>query len=100
MKKILCLFAAIALICGVGLTSCSKSNDKLIEEYSEVCNDITKAVKDGDLVKVGVLAEKGQKIEKELNERDLTDEQKEEVAKIALKMASEAAQSASEQMGF
>lgn len=82
MKKINYLLTVATVILSTALFSCSKSNDALIEEYQQVCTDINTALKNGEMTKVATLAEKGEKIGKELDERELTDEQKAKVLEI------------------
>lgn len=87
MKKcFMYLLLSAAILLSGGLASCTKSNDTLIKEYKEVCKEVVEAIKKGDREKLITLTEKGQKIEKELNERELTPEQKEEVEKITIEL--------------
>lgn len=99
-KTTLAFFAAVVLMFGTALSSCSKSNDDLIKEYSELCDEASKAVKDGNLIKLSSIAEKGDKIEKELKSRDLTDAQKEEVARIELQLANDMSETAVDALGL
>lgn len=80
------------------IASCSKSNGDLIKEYGEICEEVAEAYKNGDMSKVTSLAEKGQKIETELSKRDLTDEEKAEVAGITLKLAGSISGDVTEQL--
>ena len=81
-KKVIHLVACTSLFLGFLLVSCSKSNDSLIKEYKDLCTQVEKAIKDGDITKAVSLAEKGDKIEKELSERTLTPEQQAQVLEI------------------
>lgn len=99
-KTTLVLFAAVLLMFGTALSSCSKSNDDLIKEYSELCEEASQAIKDGDLTKLPSIAEKGDKIEKELKNRDLTEDQKEEVARITLQLADDMGEAAADALGL
>lgn len=89
MRKFKNLLIAASFILSLCFISCSKSNSALIDEYRSVCKEIGEATKKGDLIEVTKLAQKGEKIEKELNERDLTDEEKAEILKISTEMASD-----------
>lgn len=86
MKKNFLRFLGMFVVC-LCIASCSKSNGDLIKEYGEICEEVAEAYKNGDMKKVTSLAEKGDKIEKELIKRDLTDEEQSEVATITLKLA-------------
>lgn len=87
MKKILSIMAAIAVVCCMALTSCSKSTPDLINDYRDLCKEAAAAVEKGDIVKLATISEKGAKIEKELNNRELTPEEKEELVKISADFA-------------
>lgn len=84
MKKIVMALACAALV--LGMAACKKSNADLIKEYKKVATEAVEAVKEGDIVKAAKLAQEGQKLEKELQEANLTDEEKAEVAQIALEL--------------
>lgn len=88
------LMAAALIVCSASLTSCKKSNADLIDDYRDLCKEVVEATKDGNLVKVASLAEKGQKLEAELKERDLTDDEKAELLQIEQETAAEAADAA------
>lgn len=99
MKKFfMILMTAGAILLGSGLVSCSKSNQDLINDYKNVCQELVEATKDGDLTKIASLTEKGTKIEKELSERELTSEEEAELAKIAEEVANAAVSGASNMM--
>lgn len=74
--------AVVAVTCMTLLTSCKKSNADLIKDYESVCKELVTATENGDLAKVATLSEKGMKIEKELSERELTDEEKSQLLEI------------------
>lgn len=84
-RKFLSIFAAAVL--ALAVASCSKSNEQLLNEYSDLCKEAVEASKSGDLVKMMSIAEKGTKVEKELSERTLTDQEKEKLTKITEEMA-------------
>ena len=82
MKKIF-FYLTIASISGMAmLTSCQKSNADLIKDYEGLCKEIVEATKAGNLVKVATLSEKGAKLEKELSERTLTDDEKAQLLEL------------------
>ena len=85
MKK---LFLTVAIVAMTMLTSCKKSNADLIKDYDSVCKELVEATKNGDFAKVATLSEKGQKLENELRERELTDEEKSQLQEIQSKAAS------------
>ena len=85
MKK---LFLTVAIVTMTMLTSCKKSNADLIKDYDSVCKELVEATKNGDFAKVATLSEKGQKLENELRERELTDEEKSQLQEIQSKAAS------------
>lgn len=100
MKKSFFIFMTlVALVCGSALTSCSKSNQDLIKEYQELCDEMIQAVKDGDAKKVESIGKKGDKLAEELDKRDLTDEEKQEVLKITSEMVSEMTSVAADAFG-
>lgn len=70
----------------LGLASCSKSNEALIEDYRDLCTEVQEAVKDGDMSKIISLSEKAEKLSEELSKRDLTDEQKAEMLRISTEL--------------
>ena len=85
-KKLLSLMMAAGLMCSVALSSCSKSNQDLLNDYRSVANEFVEAVKSKDEAKIKEVSEKGDKIVKELRERDLTEEEQQEFANISLEM--------------
>lgn len=86
MKKNFLRFLGMFVLC-LCIASCSKSNGDLIKEYGKICDEIGVAYQKGDMDKVSSLVEKGEKIEKELSERDLTDNEEAEVVAIATRLA-------------
>ena len=76
----------MAMALSLGLYSCAKSNEDLLKDYKNVASELVEASQDGDLKKMEELAKKGEKIDKELNGRDLTDSEKEEKAEIEVEM--------------
>ena len=83
MKKLSTYCALFALLLGSFMfASCEKSNKDLLKDYQKVSEEIVTAIKDGDLIKAKQLSEKGEKIDKELGERELTDSEKEKKAEI------------------
>lgn len=89
MKKLSKYYALGALFLGSFIfCACEKSNKDLLKDYQEVSEEMVSAIKDKDLNKVQKLSKKGEKIEKELGERDLSESEKEEKAKIEAGMMS------------
>lgn len=78
----------MAIVAMTMLTSCKKSNADLIKDYDSVCKELVEATKNGDFAKVATLSEKGLKLENELSERELTDEEKSQLQEIQSKVAS------------
>ncbi|MBP3298271.1 MAG: hypothetical protein J6L73_01160 [Muribaculaceae bacterium] len=85
MKKTFVLAVAALAVAGtLCLSSCKKSNADLIDEYKELCQEAVDAAKSGDAKKAEEIKEKGEKLQKELEGRDLTDEEKQEIITAAL----------------
>lgn len=83
MKKLSKYFAFCAICLGSFIfCSCEKSNADLLKEYQKVAEEIVTAIKDDNTAKINKLSEKGEKLEKELDQRDLTESEKEEKAII------------------
>ena len=85
MKKLIGIVCVALCLCLGGLlTSCGgeKSNKSLLNEYKELCSDIVKAAKKGDVEKVQKLKIKGEALETEIGKRELTDKEKAEYLKI------------------
>lgn len=82
MKKIKVILSIAVLALSASLTSCSKSNEALLNDYQDLCNELVEAVKSGDEAKAQEISEKGEKLAKELEGRDLTDEEKQQLVKI------------------
>lgn len=99
MKKIFLSIAVCAMM-AITTTSCSKSTSDLLNEYRELGKEVVEATKNGDLVKIQSLAEKGDKIEKELKGRELTAEEKAELAKIELEITSQMSDATSDMFGL
>ena len=87
-KRIVTFMMAAAVMCSVALSSCSKSNKDLLNEYRATANEFVEAVKSQDEAKIKSVSEKGDKIVKELRERDLTEEEQKEFASISIEMLS------------
>ena len=85
-KKILSIIMAAGVLCSVALSSCTKSNKDLLNEYRETANEFVEAVKAQDEARIKAVSDKGDKIVKELRERDLTEEEQKEFADISLEM--------------
>lgn len=89
MKKLNKYYAMGVLFLGSFIfCACEKSNKDLLNDYQKVSEEMVSAIKDRDLNKVQKLSEKGEKIDKELGERDLSESEKEEKAEIEAGMLS------------
>ncbi|MCH5214498.1 MAG: hypothetical protein J1E97_04835 [Muribaculaceae bacterium] len=99
-KRFQFLFCAAAIAFSSCLISCSKSNADLIDDYKKVCTELVEATQKGDVNKIKSLAEKGDKILDELNKRELTDEEKQEVLNISVEAANGAFSAAYENSGL
>ena len=99
MKKFFLIMAVVAITCMTALTSCKKSNADLIKEYEGLCKELVTATQNGDFEKVASLSEKGQELEKELSERELTDEEQSQLLEIQATAASEIVGSAAAGIG-
>ena len=83
MKKLSKYYALAALFLGSFVfCACEKSNKDLLNDYQKVSEEMVDAIKDKDLNKIQELSKKGETIEKELDERDLSESEKEEKAVI------------------
>lgn len=90
-KKLVYLFAVIAIAGSSLLASCSKSNQDLIDQYRSLGNEIVEAAQAGDMDKVTKLAADGKKIADELDKRELTEEEQQEVYQISVEILQGAA---------
>ncbi|MDE6536221.1 MAG: hypothetical protein K2K82_09485 [Muribaculaceae bacterium] len=88
MKKIKVILSIAVLALSASLTSCSKSNEALLNEYQDLVNEMVEAVKNGDEAKLEKISKKGEALEAELEKRDLTAEEKQQMVKIAQEAAS------------
>lgn len=95
MKKIFLSIALCAMM-ALATTSCSKSNTELLDDYRKIGTEVVEAMKAGDMSKVESLCKKGEKLEKELSERNLTAEEKAELAKIEYEIANNATSAATD----
>lgn len=86
MKKVAFFLSGAMLMLGVAFSSCSKSNESLIKEYSELCDEIVEAAKDNDLAKLNSLSEQGQKLVEKMETCDFTPEEKAQIEKITIEM--------------
>ena len=83
MKKLSKYYALAALFLGSFVfCACEKSNKDLLNDYQKVSEEMVDAIKDKDLNKIQELSKKGETIEKELDERDLSESEKTEKAVI------------------
>lgn len=75
-KKIILVMTVLCIACGMGLTSCKKSNKALIEEINNTNKEGLKAMKEGDGEKCIKLMNKVKELNDELSKRQLTDEER------------------------
>lgn len=75
-KKIILVMTVLCIGCGMGLTSCKKSNKALIEEINNTNKEGLKAMKEGDGEKCIKLMNKVKELNDELSKRQLTDEER------------------------
>ena len=89
MKKLSKYYVFCALFLGSFIFfACEKSNKDLLKDYQKISEEMVSAIEDGNLDKARKLSEKGEKIDKELGERDLSDSEKEEKQEIEAEMFS------------
>lgn len=88
MKFFSFLMAAV-LTCCIALSSCSKSNQSLIDDYRKTSKEFIQAVQAGDEKKVEKLSDEIDKMIDELDKRDLSDKEEAEVLEITFSMAGE-----------
>ena len=99
MKNLFFRAFGISIFLGCAmLTSCSKSNEQLLDEYQKIGKEVVQATKDGDLLKIEKLAKKGESIEKELQSRDLTETEKEKMEEIEYEISVGMAGAASDKL--
>lgn len=80
---------AIALFGSMTLSSCKKSNEALLDEYSNVATEYVKAAKADDAARVKELNERLEKTGNELKERDLTESERDRFLEINVEIAME-----------
>lgn len=83
MKKIFLILIVVGAFFMQGLTSCSKSNSELIDEYKTAIKEQIEASGRGDSEAARKAGEKASKISKELEGRKLTSEEKQQVIEAA-----------------
>ena len=77
------------------LTSCQNKIDRALDKYEDLadkCIEANKAIKNGDLEKTAEfsgIADECKELEKELNEDEMTPEQKKRYQEISLKVIKE-----------
>ena len=74
--------------------SCQKSNKALLDKYRDVCQEFVTAASKGDMTEIAKISDKIMKLEKEIQESDLTAEEKAEFEKIQLEAATSATEAA------
>ena len=80
---------AMALLGSMTLSSCKKSNEALLDEYSNVATEYVKAAKADDAARVKELNERLEKTGNELKERDLTESERDRFLEINVEIAME-----------
>lgn len=79
----------MALLGSMTLSSCKKSNEALLDEYSNVAAEYVKAAKADDAARVKELNERLEKTGNELKERDLTESERDRFLEINVEIAME-----------
>ncbi|MBR2185661.1 MAG: hypothetical protein IJ897_09635 [Prevotella sp.] len=88
-------FLAIVAMASLTLTSCQNKIDRALDKYEDLadkCIEANKAIKNGDLEKTAEfsgIADECKELEKELNEDEMTPEQKKRYQEISLKVIKE-----------
>lgn len=87
MKNFFSIMIVVGALLGLGLTSCSKSTPDLINDYKNAVKEQLEATGRGDSNAALKASEKASKIAKELEGRDLTPEEKEQVMDAAMEIS-------------
>lgn len=88
-------FLALVAMASLTLTSCQNKIDRALDKYEDLadkCIEANKAIKNGDLEKTAEfsgIADECKELEKELNEDEMTPEQKKRYQEISLKVVKE-----------
>ena len=88
-------FLALVAMVSLTLTSCQNKIDRALDKYEDLadkCIEANKAIKNGDLEKTAEfsgIADECKELEKELNEDEMTPEQKKRYQEISLKVIKE-----------
>lgn len=88
-------FLALVVMASLTLTSCQNKIDRALDKYEDLadkCIEANKAIKNGDLEKTAEfsgIADECKELEKELNEDEMTPEQKKRYQEISLKVIKE-----------
>ena len=88
-------FLALVAMASLTLTSCQNKIDRALDKYEDLadkCIEANKAIKNGDLEKTAEfagIADECKELEKELNEDEMTPEQKKRYQEISLKVIKE-----------
>ncbi|MBO5614001.1 MAG: hypothetical protein J5905_05795 [Prevotella sp.] len=89
------IFLALVAMASLTLTSCQNKIDRALDKYEDLadkCIEANKAIKNGDLEKTAEfsgIADECKELEKELNEDEMTPEQKKRYQEISLKVIKE-----------
>lgn len=86
MKHTFKIFMALMLAITLGLTSCGKSNADLIKDYAKKCEQALDAMNDHDQAKVEKLVGEARDILEQLEKNGMTDEERQEIAKIDMEI--------------
>ena len=88
-------YLALVAMASLTLTSCQNKIDRALDKYEDLadkCIEANKAIKNGDLEKTAEfsgIADECKELEKELNEDEMTPEQKKRYQEISLKVIKE-----------
>ncbi len=89
------IFLALVAMASLTLTSCQNKIDRALDKFEDLadkCIEANKAIKNGDLEKTAEfsgIADECKELEKELNEDEMTPEQKKRYQEISLKVIKE-----------
>jgi len=89
------IFLALVAMASLTLTSCQNKIDRALDKFEDLadkCIEANKAIKNGDLEKTAEfsgIADECKELEKELNEDEMTPEQKKRYQEISLKVVKE-----------
>ena len=84
MKKSTAILAAAVVALSASMISCKKSNQAIIDEYRDITAELVEATKENDMEKINKATARLQELYNEIQKRDLTAEEKQEIVQISL----------------